>query len=515
MAALIGDGWPDQRPGMTDLASRSIAAVTWGGGGAAVRIILQIATQIALARILGPEHYGLFAIGAIVIGFSNFFSDVGLAYGLIQKPEVTARDLRFVFTWQLLLGVFVTAVVAGLSGPIASFLGDARAENVVSALAVVCLTNALTAPAHNLLKRNLDFKRIQLAHIASYVAGYVVVGVPLALSGATVWALVAAWVVQASATLLILYAGVRHPLRPLLWFDGGRQIIRYGTTVFATNVTNWLIGNIERVVISRFFAARDIGLYATAYNLLYSPAASLMGIVQVGFFSAGSRMASERQRLARVYLSLVALAATLVLPVFASIAAIAPTFVSALYGVRWEGAAELVTPLALAMPLFLLWGLTTPLLALGGEPAREFKLQLPMAVLWVGVSWLAAHHSVAAVAWAVAALFALRYALILGAAMQLLPLSLAGVWRAASGGLLLALLCAAFAAVFDESLKAIGVPAPGRLAADGLLTAAVYVLLLTVWPGLVAGECGPLIARLADRSPPPLAFWLRRFYRRG
>lgn len=495
---------------MNDLGSRSLSAVSWGGGGSVIRILLQIATQIALARILGPEQYGLFAIGAIVISFSNFFSDVGIAYGLIQKEEVTQQDLRFVFTWQIVLGLLVTASVAVLSRPIALFFGDVQAQGIVAGLAVVCLINALMAPAHNLLKRNLNFKRIQIANILGYVIGYVVVGIPLALSGAAVWALVAAWIVQASITLVILYSGVRHSLQPLFWFSGGRQIVHYGATVLVTNIINWIIGNIERVVIARFFATREIGLYATSYNLLYGPVSSLLGIVQPVFFSAASRIALEREKIARIYLALIALTALVVLPVFAAVAAIAETFVLALYGSQWEAAAKLVTPLALAMPLFLFWGLTTPLLWLGGAPQREFKVQLPMALLWVAVSWFAAQHSVQAVAWAVLVLFALRYVLILAATRRLMPLPLKGLWRALRGGLLVAVACAAFVAGLDGWLKIQGLTALSRLLTEGTLTTAFYLLLLTSLPGVIPAQCNELLERLAARSPTPFAWWLRR-----
>lgn len=495
---------------MTDLRNRSLAAVFWGGGGSVIRILLQIAAQIALARILGPEQYGLFAIGAIVISFSNFFSDVGIAYGLIQKPEVTQLDVRFVFTWQIVLGLLVTAGVAVLSRPIAQFFGNAQAQGVVAGLAVVCLINALMAPAHNLLKRNLNFKRIQIANIVGYVAGYLAVGIPLALSGAAVWALVAAWIVQATITLLILYSGVRHSLQPLLWFEGGRKIMHYGTTVLVTNIINWIIGNIERVVIGRFYSTREIGLYATAYNLLYGPISSLLGIVQPVFFSAASRIALERAKIVRIYLALLALTALLVLPLFLSLSVIAETFVLALYGARWQAAAELVTPLALAMPLFLFWGLSTPLLWLGGAPQQEFKVQLPMALLWAGVTWFAAQRSLQAVAWAVLLLFALRYVLILFVARKLMPLTLIQLWRALRGGLLIAVACAAFAAGLDGWLKARGVAALSRLAAEGVLTAAFYLLLLTSLRGLIPVQCNELLERLAVRCPRPFARWLRR-----
>lgn len=503
----------EPRPDSLDLGQRSLTAVFWGGGGSVLRITLQVLTQIALARMLGPAEYGLFAIGAIVIGLSSFFSDVGIAYSLIQKPQVTPQDLRFVFTWQLVLGLLVTALVAGLSGPIALFFGDAQAQGIVAALAVLCLVNALAAPAHNMLKRALDVRRIQLAHLLGYFAGFVGVGIPLALAGANAWALVAAWLVQATSTLAILYAGVRHPLQPLLWFSGARQIVRYGGTVLLTNVTNWLIGNIERVVIARIFATREVGLYATAYNLLFSPVTALVGIVQPVFFSAGARISAQQQRIAHTHLGLTALVTLLVLPVFASVAAIAPTFVLALYGAPWAAAAELVAPLALAMPLYLLWGLSTPLLWLAGAPQLEFRMQLPLALLWLAVAWLAAHHSVAAVAWAVVPMFALRYALILRAAAKLLPMPPADLWRALRGGLLLALLTAGFVRLADAWLLARGLDAAWRLAADVAAGGALYALLLHLLPGLLPAECHDLLARLAARCPRPLARWLARLQR--
>lgn len=495
---------------MKDLGNRSLSAVFWGAGGSVFRILLQFATQIALARILGPQQYGLFAIGAIVISFSMFLSDVGIAYSLIQKDEVTEQDLRFVFTWQVVLGLLVTGVVTALSGPIALFFGDVEAAGVVAGLAVVCLIHALMAPAHNLLKRNLDHKRIQIANIIGYAGGYVLVGLPLAVYGAAVSALVAAWIVQALITTVILYSGVRHSLHPLFWFSGGRQIMQYGTTVLVTNVTNWIIGNIERVVIARYFASREIGLYSTAYNLLYGPASTLLAIVQPVFFSAASRIALDRELIARTYLALIALTAVVIMPVFASVSSIADTFVLALYGTKWVGAAELVTPLALAMPLYLFWGFTTSLLWLGGAPEREFKVQLPMAALWAVMSWLAAQHSVEAVAWVVLLLFALRYALMLTAARQLMPLPFNGLWRALRGGSLVAVACAIFAGALDGWLNARGLAALGRLMVDGALTTAFYFLLLTILPGVIPHECNDLLERLAARSPAQVAWWLRR-----
>ncbi len=498
---------------MKDLGHRSISAVFWGGGGTALRLLLQIGTQIVLARALGPAQYGLFAIAAIVISLSNFFSDIGLAYGLIQKETVSEEELRFVFTWQLLLGLLVTAAITALSGPLAQLLGNASAQGLIAALAGVCLLNALSAPALNMLKRQLDFRRIQLANVTSYAVGYVLVGVPVALLSGSVWALVLAWLVQAGLSLVLLYAAHRHPLRPRLWFPGALGMARYGATVFATNLVNWSIGNIERVLIARFFATREVGLYATAYNLMYAPMSSLLGITQPVFFSSGARMGEDPQRVVRTYLALVGLVAVLALPACAGLAAVAETLILALYGPAWQEAAPLLVPLALAMPLFLLWGLTTPMLWLGGRASSEFRLQLPMAVAWVLVSLLAAQVSVLCVAWAVLGLFLLRYLLILATAHRLLKLPLLRLGQSLAQGVLLALICSGALALIDHGLSTAGLAAPVRLPLLVLGGACTLGALLALVPRLVPADCAPLLERLAQRCPPRLAALLRRHIR--
>lgn len=490
----------------TGLAQRSLNAVFWGGAGALLRLALQLGAQIALARILGPQQYGVFAVGATVIGFSAFLSDIGLAYGLIQKPEVGADDIRFVFTWQIVLGLAVTALVYLTASPLAAFFGEARAAGVLRAMSLLCLLNALGATSLNLLRRRLDFKSIQFAQIVSYVVGYIACGLPLALAGAGYWALVAAWLIQSALNGLLLYRAAGHPLRPLAWYGQAIGQGRYALTVLATNLTNWLIGNIDRVVVARVFGSRDIGLYATIYNLLYNPSATLLGVVQPVFFSASSRITDDPQRVAQGYRTLIGALALFVLPPFACLAVLGDSFVPALYGPNWLAAAGLVAPLALAMPLFLLFGLTTPLLWTSGRPQREFLLQLPVALVWLGACVLAARGSLPAVAWTVLVLFVLRTGVVVRAASRAMGLAATDLWRAMRGGVAVALACAALAALVERALPA-EQPALLHLLAG---TLAGFVGWLAIVRG-VRGAMTPDTLQLLHRLAAHLPRALRRF----
>ena len=465
-------------------------------------MVLQIGAQITLARLLGPDQYGVFAIGATVIGFSAFFSDVGLAYGLIQKPQLDDRDVRFVVTWQIVLGLAASGAVWLAAGPIATFFGEPRSVPVLRALSALCLLNALAAPALNLLKRKIDFKRINLISLFSYAVGYLGVGVPMALAGAAVWALVAAWLVQAVVTLALLYNASRHALKPLFWYEQARGQSRYGATVFGTNLVNWLINNVDRIVVGRVFGSHEIGLYATAYNLLYTPTASALGVVQPVFFSASSRLQDDAGRIAGGYRALLGAVTLIALPIFTLVAVGAEAFIGMLYGPAWLGAAAICRPIALAMPFFLVWGFTTPLLWTGGKPGMEFLVQLPLALAWCGACLLAARYSVEVLAWCVLALAALRCMAMVLAAGRVVHMPWAGLWLAMRGGLAISACVGLVLAAAAPGLAGL-VPAL-RFGILAVLAKIVWWVLVRAWPGLIGPDLRQLLGKLVLQLPAPL-----------
>ena len=104
-------------------------------------MVLQLATQVVLARILGPVEFGLFALGVLVVGISTYFSDIGLAYALIQKKSVNANDIRFVWTWQCFLGLLVSGAIFFSAGLLAIFFAKPEAEFIFRWLSLVILIN--------------------------------------------------------------------------------------------------------------------------------------------------------------------------------------------------------------------------------------------------------------------------------------------------------------------------------------------------------------------------------------
>jgi O-antigen/teichoic acid export membrane protein len=498
-----------------NLSSRGISAVFWGSFGSALRAVLQIVTQIILARLLGPSEYGIFAIASIVLSFSKFFSDIGISYGLIQKKTVSAEDIKFVFTWQVILGAVVATAVYFLATPLSGFFKEPRVVPVIQVASVICFINAISSPSANLLKRELDFRSLQTANVVSYIIGYLFIGIPMALLGLQVWALIAAFISSETACLILMYRKSRHPIGIVLWLRGDSHLLVYGSRVFITNILNWIISNVDRVIIGRAFQSVEIGLYSLAYNLVSNPALTIIGVIQGALFSASARVQDDFDRLRKGLLTMMGAVTLVLFPVFTGIAVAADTIVQSLYGNAWLSAAELLQPIALAMPLYLLLGMATPLLWVSGQTQKEFVIQLPVAIIFVLSAVAASMVSLQAVAWVVFGMYLIRSATIVAATCRALDIGLRRVFRAMRGGLITTFNTTVLIGVTDLAARQLFDSPFLWLAADIAAGAAGMFLSLWIFPRLVHHYVAQLFEKVALRLPVRAGELVIRFLYRG
>lgn len=498
-----------------NLSNKGISAVFWGGFGSILRALLQIVTQIILARLLGPSEYGIFAIASIVLSFSKFFSDIGISYGLIQKKTIDDQDIKFVFTWQVILGSTVSGIVFLLATPLSHFFNEPRVVPVIQVASVICFITALCSLSINLLKRELDFRSIQTAQVGSYIVGYILVGIPLALLGQQVWALIAAFVTTELVNLVLMFRRSRHPVGIVLWRRGESQLIVYGARVFMTNVLNWIIANIDRVIIGRAFKATDVGLYSLSYNLVSNPTLTIIGVIQSALFSTSARVQDDFDRLRKALLTMMGVVTLVLFPVFIGIAVASDTILQALYGNAWQGAAALLRPIALAMPLYLLLGMATPLLWVSGQTQKEFLIQIPVAVGFIITAAFAALVSLDTVAWVVFGMYLVRATAIVTVTCHALDLRLSRVLRSMRGGLITTAIAAIMIAIIDVVARQLVDLPLLWLAAD--VFAGAFGMLMSVWvfPNLVNRHVAQLFEKIAMRLPARSSERVVRFLYRG
>lgn len=475
----------------------------WSAAATAMRFALQLGAQVALARTLGPEAFGLFAIGMVVLTFAGFVSGFGFSWSLLQRVELHDDDVRFAWTWQCAVGVITMVALYFCAPYLAAYFREARSQSVIEWLSIACLLNAANAPAIYLLQRDLNFRAVGLLQVGSYALGYLAVGVPMALTGWGVQSLVAAWLVQAAAQFVIGYALKPHPVKPLFWYPSARLAMGTGRAVFLTNIVNWLLNNLDRILIGRLLSTTSLGLYNVAYNLATLPNSVLLGALQPAFTAAGARLQHDIARLARAYLQMLATVCVLGLPAFAILGLMAPDTVALLYGAQWVDAGWVLGILFFAMPAYVIWGISTPILWNTQRKNMEFALQLPLVAVGVAGFYLFAGHGILQAAAVAASLLVLRALVIATAAFRALRLNLSDVLPEVARGGLLTLVGAVGVLAAQRAVASYDMPLLSLVAAAAAALSALGTLAL-VWPACLGEHTPAMLVRFVPALKPRL-----------
>ena len=491
-----------------ELGKSGVSAFKWSALSTGSRFVLQLVAQVILARTLGPEAYGVFAIGMVVLTFANFVSGFGFSWSLLQRAEVSDDDIRFAWTWQLIVGIATMVALYFLAPWLAQYFREPRAQSVIEWLSLACLLSAAASPATYLLQRDLDFRTVGLIQVGSYAAGYVAVGVPMALLGWGTASLVAAWLVQCGVVFVASYIAKPHRVRPLFWYPDAGAALNTGRAVFLTNVVNWVLNNLDRILIARLLNAHALGLYNVAYNLATQPNALLLGALQPAFLAAGARLQNELQRLGRAYQQMLGAILVLTVPAFVFLALISTDIVRILYGQQWIEAGWVLGILFLAMPAYVIWGISTPVLWNAGRKHYEFALQIPVIGLGLIGFYFFASQGIRVAATIAAAMLVLRAIVMAGAAFQALKLSPTTLLPDAVRALLLAVVCAACVLTGQEAVARFEMPLLS-VASSALTTLLVLTLLLLLRPQILGEHTNAMIIRffptLATRLGKPSA----------
>ena len=483
---------------MTDLVRKGFSAFKWGAVSSVARFGLQIVAQSIMARALGPEVYGIFGMALVVLTFANFCAEFGFGWSIIYRENLGPDDVRFAFTCQLISGTLVAAALFFGAGLVADYFQEPRVLPVVQWISVTCIFAALTAPSTSLLARDMRFKESGLVQVASYFVGYVVVGIPMALTGQGVAALVASWVTMSVTRLVGSYALTRHSIRPLLRHPQARSFLVSGNTVFFTNLTNWLLNNLDRMLVGRFLNASAMGFYTVGANLANTPNGLLLSALQPAFLSAGAKMGGNSPELRQAYRRVVGAALALVVPVYATLAALAPGIVATLYNDRWTNAAPVLAILLLAMPAFIVWGVSTPILWNTGRASHEALLQWPVLLLGAVALLLLAPHGIVVVASITATILLLRALLMCAWVCRALGLRLSVFGPDLLRGLALGALCGlAAAASLQPALKVM--PAVLALLLASAAAILVGAVVVRSRPGVVGDSGAAVLLRMSPR----------------
>ena len=304
-----------------NLTARAASGLSWSAVSTVALVVANLAYTATVSRLLDPAAFGLMAMANLVVLFAQYFARMGLASALVQKPDLSDDEIRAASTAGILVGLACLGLVWVLAPPLAGLFHTAPLTPVLRDLGVSFLFMGWSMTGLGLLRRELRFRALSVISIGSYLVGYLVVGVGLALAGAGVWSLVAAAVTSTAIQAVWQFALLRHPLRPALTWAPYRTVCGYGTRLSVAHILDYLGGNLDTFTVARIAATAVLGQYSRAYYLVFQPLGNYLAAALTNVaFATLSRIQDDLSRLRPAYLSISCLGALLVFPLCAGMA---------------------------------------------------------------------------------------------------------------------------------------------------------------------------------------------------
>lgn len=374
------------------LSNQVRSAVIWRSGSQILAQLVQWAATFLVIRILNPHDYGLFAMTGVVLVFLNMLNGYGLASGLIQKPEITQRDIRQLFGMLLLLnGLLAAAQVFILAPAAAAYYRQPIVAHMLQVQALLYATTPFIALPYALLSRTLDFKlQARVNILASIASASAALGG--ALAGLGVWTLVFAPLVLFGVRAVGMTIAAKSLVWPSFDFRGSGTLARYGG-VMALGQLFWFAQSQADVFIAgRHFSPHELGLYSESLFLTQVFVSKFVPPLNEVAFSAYARIQHDSAAVGAAFDRSVRIVMLAALPFYFGLAATAAPLVDAVLGEKWSGTAPIVHLLALAMPFMTLQVLLQPACDARGRPGigvgnGAFGAMLLASGFLVGVRW--------------------------------------------------------------------------------------------------------------------------------
>lgn len=358
------------------------AAVRWNSLAVVGKQFFTFGVSIVLARLLGPDTYGVISAAMIYVTFTMLLLDQGLAAALVQRPELSRWAPGVVATANLASAVLLGGVTFLAAPLVADFFHDDRLAPVLQLLGAALWLKALAIVPRAMQQRALTFRAIATADVAGACVG-AVAGVAAALLGAGPAAVVAMVVATDLVVAVVLLRAERGPV-PNLHLKELRELLPFGARVMATNGIAYFSRNVDNILVGRVLGLASLSFYGMAYRVLVIPVQLIAQTVSRVMFPVFSRLADRRDLLAENLVRTTQLLALLAVPLMGLAAVGAHELVDVVLGEEWLPSAALLSVLAVAGARETVLYVTSPLMKATGEVKLLLRYEILATVLQVG-----------------------------------------------------------------------------------------------------------------------------------
>lgn len=316
-------------------AQKAAKSGLWFSGFKFISQVFSWIITVAVARVLVPEDYGLMAMASILTGYVQIFSELGLGAAIIQKKDVSQKELSSLFWLSLLIGFGVAAVSFGLAYPTAWIFDEPRVVPITQVVSIVFIISALMIVPYNILSREIRFKEIGIIQLISVGASSLSM-LWMAHKGFGVWTLITGTIIYRSIVVILTF--LYSNWWPIFHYklEEAKPFLGFGVNIAGSRSLFYFFQKADKFIVGKMFNAQSLGYYSFAMDLASIPTDKVVSIFQTVSFPVFSRYQDDNSKSQDMYLKMTKFVALIAAPLFIGGVFFGKEIILSLLGEKWR-----------------------------------------------------------------------------------------------------------------------------------------------------------------------------------
>ncbi|GAB4385645.1 lipopolysaccharide biosynthesis protein [Albidovulum sp.] len=324
---------------------RFIRGVAWMAAGGWTEQAINFVVFVTMAKLLGPELYGLLSMAAVFIVLAEALVRESVSEYLIAARDPQPEDYNATFWLTAALGLVLALLLWALAGPIAALYGHPIVAGLIRGLSVTVLMIAFTAVPVAILRREFNFRVLSLRAIAGVVVGGAT-GIAMALAGWGVWSFVGQWIAMIATNVVMAWTAVEWRPGLRLGWPHLRRAGAFGAQVLGLRMAELAVVQMPTLLIGATLGPLATGLYSVSWRLVETLTFLISTPLRMVSQPAFAAVAREGGRAGELLLDIARLTGVVAFPFFVGLAVVAEPALRLFFGTEWLGAAPVLSVLA-------------------------------------------------------------------------------------------------------------------------------------------------------------------------
>ena len=308
----------------------------WSYAGQVFMTLGSFVMGVILARVLGPEDFGVFIA---VTAFTSMFMmavQFGMPQAIVQARELSADETNAAFWSVMALGLLFVGVIAVVAEPLSTLYRSERFPAVMYMMSGVFLLTPYTSVGLALLRREMRFDQVARLNMLALS-----VSAPASILAALLGAEVYALALGAILNMLIIAAGIAYsvPWQPR-WprIAPVRSLLGYSGFTTLNNLLALTTNRVDNMLVGAMLSTFSLGLYNRAYSLARMPSEQFSESLGPLVLGALSRIQDDVDWSRQLYFKAICAISLLTLPFLVFLLLAGPAAIDFLYGSQWHDA---------------------------------------------------------------------------------------------------------------------------------------------------------------------------------